>query len=77
MAKIVSTMVEAAPGCCGQYERVRRVHGMFEARTVSLFTHGPTQYAPWERISDEEAARLLDKADTRVPSSWRAATAAL
>ena len=77
MAKIVSTMVEAAPGCCGQYERVRRVAGKFEASTVSLFTHGQPRRTPWERISDEEAARLLDKADTRVPSSWRAATAAL
>lgn len=77
MATIVTTVVEAAPGCSGQYERVRRAHGRFEARTVSLFTHGPTQYAPWERISDEEAARLLDKADTRVPASWRAAVAAL
>lgn len=72
MATIVTTVVEAAPGCCGQYERVRRVHGRFEASTVSLFTHGQPRRAPWERISDEEAARLLDKADGHVPATWLA-----
>lgn len=74
MATTVSTVVKAAPGSAGQCEQLRRISGVWQARTINYFVQGEDEVSPWTPITTEEAANIIDRAEGHVPSSWRQLT---
>lgn len=64
-SKIYQSDVYTAPGCSGEYVEVTRRKGRIVARTVKLFTHGPTERSPWEPATVEDVDRA------RAPLAWR------
>jgi hypothetical protein len=40
-------------------------------RIVDLYTYGPDRVEPWEDADDDDAARILCRADEPIPASWR------